>query len=159
MSKNETETVWKPHVTVSAVVQHQDRFLLVEERVGGRVQYNNPAGHLEEGESLTAAVRREVREEAARDFHPEVITGIYLWRNADSGKTFLRVSFAGGVSNHDPEQDLDDGILRTLWATRDEIASGDLEMRSPLVLQSIDDHLAQRHYPLEMLNHLPDGDF
>lgn len=156
---SDADSVFKPHVTVSAVVQHGDRFLLVEERTGGRIQYNNPAGHLEAGEDLAEAVRREVREEAARDFHPEALTGIYLWRNPGSDKTFLRVSFAGGVSNHDPEQPLDDGILRTLWATRDEIASGELEMRSPLVLQSIDDHLARRHYPLDLLKHLPDGDF
>ena len=144
--------VWKPHATVAAVVEDQGRFLLVEECINGEVLYNQPAGHLDPGESLVDAVVRETREEAARKFHPEAVTGIYLWDQPASPRTFLRIAFCGPCSDHDPDQPLDTGIQRALWMTRDEILAIEDRMRSPLVLQCIDDYLAGRRYPLDMLS-------
>lgn len=149
--------VWKPHVTVSAVVEDRGRFLLVEEDIRGTLKLNNPAGHLEDAESLTDAVIREVQEETARDFEPECITGLYLWRHPASEKTFLRVNFFGHARGFNPAQTLDDGILRTLWLSRDEIASEADRLRSPMVLRCIDDYLAGRRYPLDVLTHMPEG--
>jgi len=148
---------WKPHVTVSAVVEDHGRFLLVEEEIRGRLQLNNPAGHLEENESLTDAVIREVQEETAREFEPDSITGIYLWRHHRSGKTFLRANFFGQVHNFNPGQPLDDGIQRTLWLSREEIQAEKARLRSPLVLRCIDDYLAGNRHPLDMLTHMPEG--
>ncbi|MDQ2070784.1 NUDIX hydrolase [Natronospira bacteriovora] len=148
---------WKPNVTVSAVVEENGRFLLVEEEIRGRLQLNNPAGHLEEGESLVDAVIREVYEETARDFDPECISGLYLWRNSGSDKTFLRVNFFGHARNFNPAQPLDTGIVRSLWLTRDEIAAEMDRLRSPMVLRCVDDYLNGRRYPLDVLTHMPEG--
>jgi 8-oxo-dGTP pyrophosphatase MutT (NUDIX family) len=152
-----TDTVWKPHVVVSAVVEDDSHFLLVEERIRGELHLNNPAGHLEDGESLVDAVIREVREETAHHFEPEAITGIYLWRSPDSERTFLRVNFFGHATGYDPEQALDKGILRTLWLDRDGIAAEMNRLRSPMVLRCVDDYLAGKRYPLDVLTHMPDG--
>lgn len=148
---------WKPHVTVSAVIEDRGRFLLVEEDVRGQLQLNNPAGHLEEKESLTEAVVREVQEETAHRFTPECITGIYLWRHPGTEKTFLRANFFGQASDFNPDQPLDDGIQRTLWLTRDEIEAEMVRLRSPLVLRCIDDYLAGQRHPLDIFTHMPDG--
>ncbi|WP_406672386.1 NUDIX hydrolase [Natronospira sp.] len=148
---------WKPNVTVSAVVEENDRFLLVEEEIRCQLQLNNPAGHLEPGESLVDAVIREVQEESARDFEPESISGIYLWRTASGDKTFLRVNFCGQARHYNPTQALDTGIVRTLWLSRDEIAAEQARLRSPLVLRCVDDYLNGKRYPLDALSHLPDG--
>ncbi|MCP1726790.1 ADP-ribose pyrophosphatase YjhB (NUDIX family) [Natronospira proteinivora] len=148
---------WKPHVTVSAVVEDHGRFLLVEETIRGELKLNNPAGHLEEDESLVDAVIREVQEETARHFVPEAITGIYLWKNPGADKTFLRVNFFGHAPEFDPTQPLDTGIQRTLWLSREEIAAEMHRARSPLVLRCVDDYLAGRRYPLDALTHMADG--
>lgn len=145
--------VWKPHVTVSAIAERDGRFLVVEERVDGRVVYNQPAGHLDEDESLVAAVVREVLEETAWEFTPEHVTGLYLWKS-NGGRTFLRVNFFGHCLTHHADRALDDGILRATWLTRDELAAMPDQLRSPLVLRCIDDHLAGRCYPLDVLTHL-----
>ncbi len=146
--------VWKPHVTVSAIVEHEQRFLLVEERVDGRMVLNNPAGHLEPGETLLQAVIRETREEAAWEFTPEAVIGIYQWHHAPRDLTFLRVCYCGAVNGHDPEQHLDEGIHRTIWMTRDEMLSARERLRSPMVLQAIDDYLAGTRYPLDIIKKL-----
>jgi len=148
---------WQPHVTVSAVIEDGGRFLLVEEQIGAELKLNNPAGHLEKNESLTEAVIREVKEETARNFHPDFITGIYLWKTPKGDKTFLRVNFFGQATEFDPSQPLDDGIQRTLWLSRDEIAAEMHRARSPLVLRCVDDYLAGHRYPLCVLTHMPDG--
>lgn len=144
--------IWKPHATVAAVIEQDGRYLMVEEKVDGKVVYNQPAGHLDPGESLIDAVIRETREESAWQFVPEALTGIYLWDQPDSSRTFLRFAFCGEHSNHDPEQTLDDGILRALWMTRDELAARPNQLRSPLVLSCIDDYAAGKRYPLELLS-------
>ena len=146
--------VWKPHVTVSAVIENEGKFLVVEETVHGRNVFNNPAGHLEEAESLHDAIIREVQEETAYTFKPDAITGIYLWRSPTSDKTFLRVNFCGACNGHDPQQALDDGILRAVWLTGAELAVEAGRLRSPLVLRCIDDYLAGTRHPLTLLTHL-----
>ncbi len=143
--------VWKPHVTVAAVIEKERRFLLVEEKIADDFLFNQPAGHLEEGEDLINAVKREVQEETAWKFDPEHVISIQLWRKNPDAASFLRVCFAGKVHEHDPEQPLDDGIIKTHWLNRDEVAEKYHALRSPLVLQSIDDYLAGQFYPLSLL--------
>ena len=145
---------WKPSVTVAAVVEHDGRFLLVEERVDGRLLLNQPAGHLDPGESLLAAAARETLEETAFAFTPTQLVGVYLWRSeppAGNGATYLRFAFSGALGELDSGRDLDDGIVRALWLSRDEVAARAAEHRSPLVQRCIDDYLAGARYPLELL--------
>jgi len=144
---------WKPHVTVAAVVERNSRFLIVEEVSDGQLVYNQPAGHLDEGESLIKAAVRETLEETAWSFTPEALVGIYRWHNPDNNSTYLRVCFTGQCTIHDPNQRLDAGIVRAEWLSRAELsASG--RLRSPLVLRCIDDYLAGIRYPLNLLSDL-----
>ena len=145
---------WKPEVTVAAVIEREGRFLLVEEYVGQRLVINQPAGHLEANESLPEAAVRETLEETAWSFKPEAVIGIYLWPHPQRDLTFLRVAFTGQVIKHSPERRLDHGIRRTLWLTRQEIVQKADQLRSPLVLQCIDDYLNGTRYPLNLLTHL-----
>ncbi|MGH8548098.1 MAG: NUDIX hydrolase [Methylococcales bacterium] len=142
---------WKPHVTVAAIVERDQRFLLVEEEISGSLLINQPAGHLEEGESLVDAVKRETNEETGWTFEPTSLVGIHLWRHPENSTTFLRVSFAGYCSNYNPAQELDLGIIRTLWLSRDELVQRRYALRSPLVLRCIDDYLSGARYPLSLL--------
>ncbi len=144
---------WRPNVTVAAVVERDGRYLLVEERAGdGSLQLNNPAGHLDPGETLLQAVVREVLEEAACVFTPTHLQGIHLAPSAnDDGVTYLRFAFAGTVSEPLPGRALDSGIVRTLWLTPDEIAAERARHRSTLLMRCIDDHRAGRRYPLDLL--------
>ncbi len=143
--------VWKPHATVAAVIERDHKFLVVEELIAGRKLYNQPAGHLDPDESLIDAVIRETREETAWSFTPDAVTGIYLWKHPDNGETFLRVAFCGSCNDHDPDQALDAGILRACWKTRDELLSLRTQWRSPMLMSCIDDYLAGKRYPLDML--------
>lgn len=149
-----TGMVWKPDVTVAAVAEINGRFLLVEERAGGRIVINQPAGHLEDGETFLEAVVRETLEETAWRFEPQALLGVYVWRPEAQARTFLRVAFAGTVDAHDPSRPLDRGILRTRWLSRDELLSPGRRLRSPLVTQCIDDYLAGTRHPLTLINHL-----
>jgi 8-oxo-dGTP pyrophosphatase MutT (NUDIX family) len=148
--------VWKPSVTVAAIVERQGRFLMVEEHSGSDIRINQPAGHLEPGESLLDAVAREALEEAARIFTPTALVGAYLSRNVSSSRggmsvTYLRFAFAGQVG--EPlERALDEGILGTVWMTRDELAACADRHRSPLVLRCVDDYLRGQRAPLELLH-------
>jgi NADH pyrophosphatase NudC (nudix superfamily) len=143
--------VWKPHVTVAAIIEREHRFLLVEEETDNGIAFNQPAGHLEPGESLINAVQREVREETAWQFTAEYITSIQLWRKAPDSPSFLRVCFAGTCDDYQAEQALDKGIIRTHWLTRDEIITKKSQLRSPLVLTTIDQYLNGEQYPLSLL--------
>ena len=127
---------------------------MVEEKQGNEIVINQPAGHLEDGESLQAAVIRETFEETAWQFRPEAIIGIYRWVNPDQGQTFLRVSYAGSVSQHDPNQPLDTAILRAPWLSHEELLKRTL--RSPMVMRSIDDYLAGCRYPLSLCDDIFD---
>lgn len=121
---------------------------MVEEKQSNKTVINQPAGHLEDGESLQAAVIRETCEETAWQFHPDAITGIYRWVHPTLERTYLRVTFSGSVSQHDPEQALDDGIVCAQWLSREELLKQPL--RSPMVMRCIDDYLAGHRYPLSL---------
>lgn len=142
---------FKLDVTVAAIAEQNGRFLCVQERISRRVVINQPAGHLEDGESLVAAVVRETREETGRAFVPDAVTGLYLWRGP-AGRTILRVAFAGRVGERENGTHLDRSIIRTLWLDRGELAARDREHRSPLVQLCIEDYLRGVRYPLEMLS-------
>lgn len=146
---------WKPNVTVAAIARQDDRFLLVEEDIAGQRVFNQPAGHLEEHETLTGAVVREVLEESAWRFRPEFLTGIYLYPNKLNGITYLRFCFYGECSGHEGTRELDSGIIRTAWLTLKEIESRKTCMRSPMVLESLYDYLGGKKYPLDVLRHFP----
>lgn len=146
--------VWKPDVTVAAVVERDGAFLLVEEQATGQLVLNQPAGHLEDRESLIEAVIRETREETAWGFEPEFLVGIYLWKSPVDHRSFLRIAFGGQCRDHDPEQELDHGILRTHWLTRAKLLPQQNRLRSPMVLYCIDDYLAGVRHQLDLLNHI-----
>ncbi len=146
--------VWKPHVTVAAIIQQDNRFLLVEEETAHGLQLNQPAGHLEENEDLITAVRRETLEETAWLFEPEHIISIQLWRKNLESPTFLRVCFPGHSHSYNPNLTLDEGIIATHWLTRDEIAAQQHRLRSPLVLTSVDEYLSGQRHPLSLLKSL-----
>ncbi len=147
--------IWKPRVTVAVVSEQQGRFLMVEEQVGGEIRFNQPAGHLEDSESLLEAVARECLEETAWHFRPQALVGIYRWRNPDSDDTFLRATFCGPCVPDATVRGLDPDIIAAHWLTLDDIRSRASQLRSPLVLQSIDDYLRGRRYPLDILVDLP----
>ena len=147
----------KLDLTVAAIAERDGRFLFVQERAARRIVLNQPAGHLEDGESLLDAVIRETREETTRAFQPSAVTGLYLWRGP-GGRTVLRVAFSGSVGEPDQDTALDRSIIRTVWLSRDEAGARSRELRSPLVLQCVDDYLRGVRFPLTLLNHvLQDG--
>jgi 8-oxo-dGTP pyrophosphatase MutT (NUDIX family) len=145
---------WRPDLTVAAIVQRDDRFLIVEERIGDRAVYNQPAGHVEDGESLVDAAIRETLEETAWHFQPRHLLGVYLWRNPASGRSFLRVALSGEVGGHENQRSLDRGIIAAHWLSREQLLAQSARLRSPLVLACIDDHLAGRRHDLAALSHL-----
>jgi len=148
---------WTLRVTVSAVTERNGKFLLVEENVRNNIVINNPAGHLEDNETLVEAVVREVMEETGCTFEPQGITGIYLWKTPKGDRTFVRVNFFGACLAEDDSAILDNGILRKLWLTREEILQHKARLRSPMVLQCIDDYLSGIRYPLDALRDMGQG--
>jgi 8-oxo-dGTP pyrophosphatase MutT (NUDIX family) len=142
---------WKPNVTVAALVERDGRYLIVEEETDDGLRLNQPAGHLEKGESLLDAVRREVLEETGYSFEPQGLVGIYLADKAGSDITYLRFTFFGQVTAHHPERPLDDGIVAAHWLSADELAAQAARHRSPLVARSLADWQAGLRYPLELL--------
>ena len=142
---------WKPNVTVAAIVERDGRFLLVEEETGAGLRLNQPAGHLEQGESLVQAVAREALEETTCRFEPGALIGVYHWSDPAQGVTYLRFAFAGTAGEPDPALRLDTGIVRTVWMTRDEVAAARARHRSPHVLACIDDFLAGRRAALDLI--------
>lgn len=146
--------VWKPSVTVAAIIERDGRFLLVEEETSDGIRFNQPAGHLDPNESLIDAVVRETMEEAAHDFTPTALVGMYMTRYLSSRTrkevTYLRFAFCGEVGKA-YDQPLDEGILRAIWMTRDELLACQEKHRSPLVMQCIDDYLAGKRAPLSII--------
>jgi ADP-ribose pyrophosphatase YjhB (NUDIX family) len=145
--------VWKPSVTVAAVIERDGAFLLVEEEAHGRIVFNQPAGHWEPGESLVEACAREALEETAHHFRPQELLGIYRWHSSEADVTFLRFAFCGEVTGKEPHRALDREIRRAVWLTPDEIRDLRARHRSPLVLACVEDYLAEKRYPLDLLRH------
>ena len=140
--------VWKPDVTVAAVIEREGRFLLVEERIRGRRVLNQPAGHLEDGESLIDAVIRETLEETTWHFQPQWLIGTYLWRSPSSGDSTLRFAFTGAGAGPVPDRKLDRVIIATRWLTHEQILAEQSRLRSPVVLRCVNDYLAGQRLPL-----------
>ena len=146
------DTRWKPNVTVAAVIEQQGRYLLVEEETADGLRLNTPAGHLDPGESPADGCARETLEETAHHFTPTALVGIYLARTRQPEDiTYLRFAFTGTLGALEPARTLDHGIVRTLWLTVDEIRASTARHRSPLLLRGVEDHLAGRRYPLELV--------
>jgi 8-oxo-dGTP pyrophosphatase MutT (NUDIX family) len=143
----------RPRITVAAVAERAGRFLLVEERTerDGPLRLNQPAGHLEVGESLLTAVAREALEETGHRFTPTALVGVYHYQAADSGLTYLRFAFTGHAEPPVAPAQLDEGIVQALWLTREEIAAQRERHRSPLVLACIDDYLRGQRYPSDLV--------
>jgi len=144
--------IWKPSVTVAAVIERGGRFLFVEERIDGRRVLNQPAGHLDPGESLVAACRREALEETAHDFEPRSLVGVYRWHYAAKDITFLRFCFAGEAGSFHKDRTLDQEIVALHWLTPDELKARKSEHRSPLVQKCVEDYLAGVRYPLDVFS-------
>ena len=145
--------IWKPNVTVAAVVERDGRFLLVEEDTSSGRLFNQPAGHLEPGESLAEAVVRETLEETARAFKPTGLLGVYQYHHPGDDVTYIRFAFTGEITSHDAGRALDEGIIRAVWLTPEEIRRDTSRHRSPLVMRCIDDYLAGTRYPLDVIHH------
>lgn len=145
--------IWKPNVTVAAVIEQNGKFLMVEEETAEGILFNQPAGHWEADETLAQGAVREALEETAYHFSPESLLGIYSWRHPRKDITYLRFAFAGSVHGHEPQRQLDSGILRAAWLSLEEIRATADRHRSPLVLQCIEDYLAGKRYPLELVTH------
>lgn len=143
--------IWKPHATVAAIIEREQKFLMVEEESDGNIVFNQPAGHLDPGESFIEAVIRETREETAWQMQPEAITGIYRWHHAELDRTYTRIAFCGSCHNYQSDQPLDEGIVRAVWLSRDELLHNADKLRSPMVIRCIDDYLAGKRYPLDLL--------
>lgn len=147
---------WKPSVTVAAIVEREGRFLLVEEHTPEGLRLNNPAGHLDPGESPAEGCAREALEETAHSFTPTALVGVYLSRfqREASGEdiTYLRFAFCGTLGELQLGRSLDTGIVRTLWMTPDEIRASSERHRSPLVLRCMEDYLAGQRFPMALIH-------
>lgn len=146
---------WKPSVTVAAVIEKDGRFLLVEEETNDGLKLNTPAGHLDPGETPAQGCAREVLEESAYQFRPTALLGVYLARSTKrttgEDQTYLRMAFCGELGAHDPAQPLDEGIVRTLWLSIDEVRASAARHRSPLVQRCIEDYIAGVRHPLSVI--------
>ncbi|OGB31380.1 MAG: NUDIX hydrolase [Burkholderiales bacterium RIFCSPLOWO2_12_FULL_61_40] len=145
---------WKPSVTVAAVIENDGRFLLVEEHTPEGLRLNNPAGHLDPGESPEQGCIRETLEETAHQFTPTALVGVYLSRfqRGTDDITYLRFAFCGALGAFDASRPLDTGIVRTVWMTADEIRQSTARHRSPLVLQCMEDYVKGQRFALALVH-------
>lgn len=154
---------WKPSVTVAAIIERDARYLLIEEHTPEGLRLNNPAGHLEPGESLVQACAREALEETAHPFSPDHLVGVYLARfqratatdPSEQDITYLRFAFGGTVGELQAGRALDSGIVRVCWLSLDEVRASVERHRSPMVLQCIEDHARHQRHPLTLLHTHP----
>lgn len=149
------DTRWKPSVTVAAIIEQNGKFLLVEEHTPEGLRLNNPAGHLDPGESPVEGCAREALEETTHIFTPTALVGVYLSRlqRASTGEdiTYLRFAFCGNLGDVMPGRSLDTGIVRTLWLSPDEIRASVARHRSPLLLRCMEDHLRGQRFALDLV--------
>ena len=145
------DDIWRPSVTVAALVERDGRFLVVEELDEGERVINQPAGHWEPGETLEEACSREALEESACRFVPKSVVGVYRWRAPSNGITYLRFAYAGDYMGIEEGRPLDEGIVRALWLTPGEIRSS--RLRTPLVWRCVEDYLSGRRYPLDLVTY------
>ena len=154
MNFENIDAVWKPHVTVAAVVEDKGRFLMVEEETELGTVFNQPAGHLEKNEDLVSAMLRETLEETAWEVEPESLIAVYRWPHPRLDITYLRFAFAARPVKHHPDRTLDEGIISTHWMDLDSIQANRQRLRGPQVWQCIDDYLHGDHLPLSCLKEL-----
>ncbi len=145
-------SVWRPSVTVAAVIERDGKFLIVEELQDGRKVLNQPAGRLDPGETVIEACAREVLEETAHRFAPAALVGIYRWLYQPADTTFLRFCFSGSITGVEASRPLDKEIVALHWLNAREIRAAAAQHRSPLVQQCVDDYLAGREFPLTVLS-------
>ncbi|MBI3150160.1 MAG: NUDIX hydrolase [Betaproteobacteria bacterium] len=146
--------IWKPNVTVAAIVEREGRLLLVEEQTEEGLRFNQPAGHLEPAESLLEATVRETLEETGYLVRPRRLVGIYRWPHVAKERVYLRFAFFAEVCAHEPQRALDAGIVRAVWLDEAELAEARPRFRSPLVARCIEDYRAGASYGLEILRDL-----
>jgi 8-oxo-dGTP pyrophosphatase MutT (NUDIX family) len=139
------------HITVASIIEKEGRFLMVEESAGGKIVINQPAGHVEDGESLVEAAVREAYEETGWRVEPTALLSVYRWRHQENGETFFRVAFHARPLSFDANRRLDAGILRAVWLNAEELKREPERLRSPLVLRSIEDYIRNKRYPLDVL--------
>jgi 8-oxo-dGTP pyrophosphatase MutT (NUDIX family) len=144
----------RPAVTVATVVERDGRFLFVEEQTKSGVKLNQPAGHLEAAESIAHAAARETVEETGWTVETTALIGIYRWQAPDNGATFVRFAFAATPLSHDAQRPLDEGIVRAVWLTHAELVARKPAHRSPLVARCLDDYLAGRCLPAELITEI-----
>jgi 8-oxo-dGTP pyrophosphatase MutT (NUDIX family) len=149
--------LWKPNTVVATIVEQDGRFLFVEEESDGRAVFNQPAGHLDPGETLLDAARRETLEESGWHVEPTGLVGIYLVEPPGTSITYQRFCFRARAVRHDPARALDKEIIRAVWLSRDELVAERARHRSPLVLRCLDDYLAGHDYPLSLIHDLRFG--
>ena len=141
---------WTPRVTVAAIVNNRNRFLLVKEQPDDKIVYNQPAGHLEDNETLIDAVKREVFEETGVSFHPTALVGIYRWQHTEKQRTYLRFAFTGDVTSTTLSPN-DNDIIEAVWLNLNEIEKLNNHLRSPQVMAGIRDYLKGIRYNLNLL--------
>jgi ADP-ribose pyrophosphatase YjhB (NUDIX family) len=145
---------WHPHATVAAVVEKEGKFLLVEEMASGQVVFNQPAGHIDEGETFLEATCRETLEETAWVVKPHYLIGFYVYKG-ENDVTYHRACYYATAVEHRADLSLDEGIIRAVWLSRDEVEQLGDKLRSPMVLKCIDDYLAGKEYPLDLIYEYP----
>jgi 8-oxo-dGTP pyrophosphatase MutT (NUDIX family) len=146
--------IWKPNTTVAAIIEDQGRYLMVEEETEEGIRINQPAGHLEKNESLLDGVVREALEETAYDFIPAHLLGVYHWQHPIKDVTYLRFAFIGKIGQHHPNRALDQGIIRAVWMSYEDLLACKDIHRSPQVIECVNDYQAGQKYPLSVIHHL-----
>jgi 8-oxo-dGTP pyrophosphatase MutT (NUDIX family) len=142
---------WSPHITVASVLEQNQTFLFVEEKIDGQLVLNQPAGHWEQGESILEASIRETLEETAWHYRPTHLVGIYQWTHPQSSQTYLRFCLTGELLEHEPQRKLDVGILRAVWLSHEELINRSVQHRSPLVRQCLDDYINGKRFDISLL--------